>query len=126
MILGIGIDLAELPRISKALERWGERFLNRLLTEREMAALPHGKERKNAWVAGRFAAKEAAVKALGTGFAQGIGPRNIEIITMPGGAPGMILHGAAQEKAQNMGVTRIHVSLTHERTMAAAVVIFES
>ena len=100
MIVGIGLDITALPRIASILERWGERFLQRILTEKERAALPPGQGRRTAWVAGRFAAKEAASKALGTGFSGGVEMRDIEILTMEGGAPRMILHGGAEARAR--------------------------
>ena len=126
MILGTGIDLAELPRIEKSLNRWGQRFLTRILAKEELPLLPANGARQAAWLAGRFAAKEAAVKALGTGFAQGIGPKDIAVIAQKDGSPRLLLHGKAQLRAQDMGVARMHLSITHERAMAAAVVILES
>ncbi len=122
MILGLGLDLVELPRIAASLERFGDRFLARILTQAERAALPpHPVNR----VAGLFAAKEAASKALGTGFAQGITFQNLEILPDPLGRPTLTLHGPAQKRAQTLGATSWHVTITHERTTAAAVVVLE-
>ncbi len=122
MILGLGLDLVELPRIAASLERFGDRFLDRILTPAERASLPpHPVNR----VAGLFAAKEAASKALGTGFAQGITFQHLEILPDPLGRPTLTLHGPAQERAQTLGATSWHVSITHERTTAAAVVVLE-
>lgn len=77
-------------------------------------------------MAGRWAAKEAAVKALGCGFSLGIGPRHIEILPTPAGKPELRFTGPALERARHLGVRHIHVSITHERTTAAAVVVLEA
>ena len=126
MIVGLGLDIASLDRIEDVLERWGERFLARILSENERAALPPGRRRRTAWVAGRFAAKEAASKALGTGFAMGVEMRDIEILTQKGGAPHMVLHGGAEARARFLGVRSTHVSISHEKDMACAVAILEN
>ena len=123
MILGIGLDVAELDRIRDSLERFGERFLARILTQSERAGMPKGDPA--AYVAARFAAKEAGAKALGTGFAEGITQTSIEVISQPSGAPTLVLHGKAKERADMLGVTRMHLSLTHGRDIAAATVILE-
>ena len=126
MIVGLGMDVASLDRIGSVLERWGERFLARILSEKERAALPSGRRRRTAWVAGRFAAKEAASKALGTGFARGVEMRDIEILPLEGGAPIMILHRGAEARAHFLGVRSTHVSISHEKYMACAVAILEN
>ena len=126
MILGTGFDLTALPRIQSMLEKYGERFLSRLLTPKERAALPAAPAARTAYVAGRFAGKEAAVKALGTGFSGGIGMQDVEILSLSSGRPELHLHGRAREKANAMGVRTAHISLSHERDMAGAVVILES
>lgn len=126
MIQGTGFDLAALPRIRTLLERYGERFLRRLLTEKERSGLPVSTSGRTAYVAGRFAAKEAAVKALGTGFSQGIGMHDVEILTLSSGEPVLFLHGEAAARATSLGVRTTHVSISHERDMAGAVVILES
>ena len=126
MIQGTGFDLAALPRIRTLLERYGERFLSRVLTEKERAALPAAPAARTAYVAGRFAAKEAAVKALGTGFAEGIGMHDVEILSLDSGRPALFLHGAAAARAEGMGVRALHVSISHERDVAGAVVILEA
>jgi len=122
VILGLGLDLVELARIDAALTRFGERFLTRILTPAERANLPL---RPLARVAGLFAAKEAAVKALGTGFAQGIGFSCLEILPDALGRPTLTLAGPALARAQTLGATSWHVSITHERATAAAVVVME-
>ena len=125
MILGTGFDLTALPRIQKQMEIREERFLARFLTDAERAALPDEPARRVAYSAGRWAAKEAAVKALGTGFSSGIGFHDVEIITLEGGRPELRLHGKAKEVANVLGVTTTHISISHERDMAGAMVILE-
>ena len=125
MILGTGFDLTALPRIKALLEKNGERFLARILTEDERAALPTEADRRVAYVAGRWAAKEAAVKALGSGFSAGIGFHDVEVVTLEGGRPELRLHGRASELARDKGVTSLHISISHERDMAGAMVILE-
>lgn len=122
MIVGLGLDLVELPRIDAALARFGDRFLARILTPAERDALP---PRPLARLAGLFAAKEAAAKALGTGFAQGVTFQHLEILPDPLGRPTLTLHGPALAQAQRLGATTWHVSITHERATAAAVVVLE-
>lgn len=124
MILGLGIDVAELDRIQETLARFGERFLQKILTADEQARVPAGNTAA-AFVAARFAAKEAAVKALGTGFRDGISPRDVEVRSLASGQPVLHLGGAAATRAQALGVRRCHLSLTHGRQTAAAVVILE-
>lgn len=124
MILGLGIDVVEIERIRRLLERFDQRFLDRLLTAEERNDLgdriaPHA-------VAGRFAAKEAAVKALGTGFSQGIGPIHALVLRLPSGKPELTFRGPALARCRELGVTRCHLSLTHDRHTAAAVVVLEA
>lgn len=122
MIVGLGLDVTELSRIEQSWERFGERFAEKILHPEELAKLP-----KNAapYLAARFAAKEATVKALGTGFAEGIGFHDIQVNSLPSGKPELLLHGAAKEKAKELGVQGMHISLTHGRDTAAAVVVLE-
>lgn len=127
MILGIGIDVVELDRIQSLWQRFGERFSARILTDMELRELPqHSESNVIAFLAARFAAKEAGAKALGTGFREGVSLKNIETLSLPSGKPVLHLHGAAAALAQRMGVGGSHVSLTHGRDVAAAVVILES
>lgn len=123
MILGLGLDVCELDRIKRSWERFGERFAARILHPNELKALPASPV---AYLASRFAAKEAAVKALGTGFSQGIWFHDVEVAREASGKPVLKLHGKAAEAAQGMGVTCYHISLTHGRGIASAVVILES
>jgi holo-[acyl-carrier protein] synthase len=124
MILGIGTDLAEVERIGKSVEKFGDRFLTRVYTAHERAYAM----RKANWaerLAARFAAKEAGMKALGTGMSRGISWQHLEVANEPSGRPTLRLYGAALSIANNMGVKRISVSLTHTKAIAFAVVIFE-
>lgn len=122
MIVGIGLDLTELERIKKIYSRYGRHFLSKILTPSELERLPPNPV---AWIAGRFAAKEACAKALGTGFNEGIGFHDMAILS-GGQAPELTLYNLAASRAASMGATRALVSITHERSMAAAVVILES
>ena len=123
MIIGLGIDIAELDRIRASLERHGERFSARILTPDEMARMP-----VNAvpYLASRFAAKEAAVKALGTGFSRGITFRDIEVRSDDQGKPGIVFHGEALRRTRELQVAAAHLSLSHGRDSAVAVVILET
>ena len=122
MIVGMGIDLCEVPRLAKALERPG--FLERFFTGTE-AEYIRGRGRAGAEsAAGCFAAKEAALKALGTGF-NGIRPQDVVILHAPSGQPYYELRGAALARMQELGGRRMHLSMTHEEDMAAAVAILE-
>ena len=122
MILGLGIDVTEVARIAASHTRFGRRFLERILTPQEIAAMPR---QSGTWLAGRFAAKEAAVKALGTGFSQGIGPVHVEVVHTPLGGPQLRFHGPALKQAETLGVRQSRLSISHERLVAVAVVILE-
>jgi holo-[acyl-carrier protein] synthase len=125
VIVGIGIDLVEVQRMRDLLARKGERALYRLFTEGERAyALTHPEPERQ--LAARAAAKEAAFKALaGNDLARGIGWRELEVLSRPGRAPALLLHGRASERANELLVTRVHLSLTHTESSAAAVVVVE-
>ena len=124
MILGIGIDLIEIPRIENALARHGERFAQRILNEREYARFKtHAKPA--AYLAKRFAAKEAFSKAMGTGIRTPVTWRNIGVINHPSGRPHFDFSPELQTLLEQRGVSRTHVSITDEREMAAAYVILE-
>jgi holo-[acyl-carrier protein] synthase len=124
-IIGIGQDLVELDRIGKALEQYGERFMERCFTEEERRFLSIRRDPVPGYAA-RFAAKEAGAKALGTGIAKGVGWREIEVRRQPGERPTLHFFGRAAERAERMGVRRIHLSLTHGRDIASAIVILET
>lgn len=119
----MGLDVAEISRISDSLARYGQRFVGRVLTPAEAEAMPQANAAQ--YVAARFAAKEACSKALGTGFAGGVTLKDIEVRSLPSGAPVLVLSGKAKELAETMGATRLHLSLTHGRDVAAAVVVLE-
>lgn len=122
MIIGLGIDLTELKRIKFAYDKFGNRFMRKILTPHEMIALSGN---IIPWLAGRFAAKEACLKALGTGLANGITFLDIEVINNQLGLPQIHLHNNAEQFANLSGVTNIILSITHERIAACAVVIME-
>jgi holo-[acyl-carrier protein] synthase len=125
VIVGTGIDLAEVPRIRAAIERYGETFLNRIYTEAERAYVERKANRFERYAA-RFAAKEAGMKALGTGWRRGVRWRDFEVANLPSGRPTMRLHGTAGEIADRLGVKQISVSLTHTAESGMAFVVFES
>jgi holo-[acyl-carrier protein] synthase len=124
MILGLGIDIVAIARITAMIERHGDRALKRLYTETERAysdAMPN----PALHYAARFAAKESFVKALGTGFSRGIAWREIGIVNDPGGRPRLVVEGMARTFMESLGATAAHVSLSHDPLHAAAVVILE-
>ena len=125
MIVGTGIDIAETARIEKAMERHGERFARRVYTPGEIAYCEQFKNKAERYAA-RFAAKEAAFKALGTGWRDGVRWRDVEVTHQPSGKPELLLAGRAGERAREMGVGRMAVSLSHSDRYVVAQVIFES
>lgn len=124
MIVGMGTDLAEVPRIRAAIERYGDRFTGRIYTPAE-AAYAERKANRFERYAARFAAKEAGMKAIGTGWSRGIRWKDFEVKNLPSGKPTLQLHGKAREIADRLGVREITLSLTHTSAMAMAVVILE-
>jgi holo-[acyl-carrier protein] synthase len=124
MIVAIGIDLVEVDRIEEVFARRGERFSARVFTEREVSYCEQ-RASKLASYAARFAAKEAAMKALGTGWGEGIGFRDVEVISAPGGAPMLAMHGKALERMREIGAKKAFVSLTHSGNLAIAQVVLE-
>ena len=125
MIVGIGIDMVEIARMRLLLERKGERALVRMFTEGERD-YAHTHPEPERQLAARAAAKEAAYKALaGSDLARSIGWREMEVVSTKGHAPQLLLHGRAAERARELGVVRVHLSLTHTEHMAAAYVIVE-
>ncbi len=124
MILGTGVDLAEVPRIRASVERFGTKFIERIYTAREIAYVERKANRFERYAA-RFAAKEAGMKALGTGWRRGVRWRDFEVINLPSGRPTLSLHGAAGIIAEQLGVRQISLSLTHTSESGLAYVIFE-
>lgn len=114
----VGVDIIEIARVQAALERWGARFLSRIYTEREIRYC-RGRVPE---LAVRFAAKEAVMKALGTGT-RGVGWREIEVLPMRGGKPLVFLHGRARRQAQTLGLEQFAISLSHSRDYAIASVV---
>lgn len=125
MIVGTGIDIAEVPRIREAIARFGERFLQRIYTAGEIRYCESKANRVERYAA-RFAAKEAAMKALGTGWNHGVRWRDCEVVRLPGGRPTMSFHGKAAEFAAKLGTRNVALSLTHTAEQAMAQVILES
>ncbi|WP_317889938.1 holo-ACP synthase [Terriglobus tenax] len=124
MILGIGTDITEIDRIRESISRFGDRFLHRIYTPGEIAYCQRKKIAEESFAA-RFAAKEAGAKALGTGISRGISWQEIEVRRLPGQRPTLHFSGRAAERATVMGMTAVHLSLTHSRGMAFATVIVE-
>ena len=122
MIVGLGTDIVEVARIAKIYEKFGVHFLNKILTPAEIEQLCPPKPER---IAGLFAAKEAAVKALGTGFARGIGLGQIEIGHDDLGAPLLHFHGAAAQYFRERGAQRALLSISHERNYAVACVVLD-
>lgn len=125
MIVGTGVDIVETPRVEQALERHGARFSRRLFTPGEIAYCERFKNKAERYAA-RFAAKEAAFKALGTGWRDGVRWLDVEVTHRPSGKPELQLSGRAGEMARKMGVTRTAVSISHADRYVVAQVIFES
>jgi holo-[acyl-carrier protein] synthase len=125
VIVGIGTDLAEVDRIRRAIERWGRRFIERVYTPGEIAYVQR-KARPYERYAARFAAKEAGMKAIGTGWRLGVRWRDFEVTNLRSGKPTLLLHGVAGAFALRLGVRNISLSITHTAVQAMAVVILES
>ena len=118
---GIGIDIIEIARIEKAINRWGKRFLHRVFTDSELRLY----RQKPQSLAARFAGKEAVIKALNTGN-KGIRWTDIEILSAPTGQPSVYLSGGAQEQAASLGLSGLAISLSHSREYAIALVVGET
>jgi holo-[acyl-carrier protein] synthase len=125
MIVGTGIDIAEVPRIESSIARFGERFLHRIFTEAEIRYCESKANRVERYAA-RFAAKEAAMKAIGTGWNHGVTWRDVEVRRQPGGRPTIVFHGKAAEFAARLGAVHIALSLSHTKEYAIAQVILEA
>jgi holo-[acyl-carrier protein] synthase len=125
MIVGTGIDIAEVPRIRQSIARFGDRFLHRIYTAGEIRYCDSKVNRAERYAA-RFAAKEAAMKALGTGWSHGVRWQDCEVTRLPGGRPTMTFHGKAGEIAARLGVKHAALSLSHTVEQAIAQVILES
>jgi len=124
VILGTGVDLAEVPRIRASIERYGEKFIRRIYTPAEIAYVER-KANKYQRYAARFAAKEAGMKAIGTGWRRGVTWQDFEVANLPSGKPTLLLHGVAADFAGKLGVKNISLSITHTAELGMAHVIFE-
>jgi len=125
MIVGTGVDIAEVARIRESIERFGDRFLRRIFTEGEIGYCERRASRCESYAA-RFAAKEAAMKALGTGWSRGVRWRDIEVVRPKGQRPTIQFHGEAAAIAAKLGMKNIALSLTHTSEAALAHVILEN
>ena len=124
-IVALGLDLAQIARLEAAVGRHGEHLLARVFTDGERAYCEKRRERITHY-AGRFAVKEAVMKVLGTGWTRGVRWRDIEVVRQPGSAPELVLHGVAQKIARDKGIARIHITITHDAGLAAAVAVAEN
>jgi holo-[acyl-carrier protein] synthase len=122
-IIGLGFDATDIPRVADMLARYGERFLRRVFTDGEIAYCTR-RRHPAPHLAGRFAAKEAAMKALGTGHSRGVLWKDIEVFRL-GGPPQLRLHGGAARRAEQMGVLRSLLTITHSDALAMAQVILQ-
>lgn len=124
MIVGLGLDIEEIERVEQVLTRRGDAMLRRLYTAREVAYCESHKKKFERYAA-RFAAKEAAMKALGTGWRRGVRWRDIEVVNAPSGKPTLRLEGVARQIADSLRVRNISLTITHSGNLAVAEVIFE-
>jgi holo-[acyl-carrier protein] synthase len=124
MIFGVGTDVVEVGRIAKALERWGDKFAERVLCESELKRFSRHRLRAN-YLAKRFAAKEAFVKALGTGIRSPANWHGLWVVNLPSGKPVLEFSGPLKKLLKKKGVTASHVSLSDEKGVAFATVILE-
>jgi holo-[acyl-carrier protein] synthase len=125
MIIGTGVDIVEIKRIQQMLDKHAAHFYEKILTPKE-GALAEARRQPAGFVAGRWAAKEAVVKALGVGFGKECGWLDVEILNDARGKPEVTLHGVGKATAESMGIQHLHVSISHEQTNAIAFVIAES
>jgi holo-[acyl-carrier protein] synthase len=123
-IVAIGLDLARIDRLEKVHARHGDRLLERLFTDGERAYCDRRASRMASY-AGRFAVKEAVMKALGTGWSSGVTWKDIEVVRKSGSAPELALHGRTASIAREKGISKIHITITHDGGIAAAVAIAE-
>ena len=125
-IVALGLDLTEVQRLTEAEERRGARFLERLFTPGERAYCERRPARRLLHYAGRFAVKDAVMKALGTGWTNGVRWLDIEVRRASGGPPELVLHGQSATIARQRGIERWHITITHDAGIAAAVVVAET
>ena len=125
MIVGCRVDMIEIARIAEAFDRYGERFSRRVFLPAEVAYCRRKRNAEESFAA-RFAAKEAAAKALGTGIHFGVSWRDIEVVHAPSGKPSIVFHGRAAARARRLGAENAAISITHSRTFALAYVVLET
>ncbi|RMG57374.1 MAG: holo-ACP synthase [Deltaproteobacteria bacterium] len=125
MIVGVGVDTVPVERIRRLLEKFGDRFVRRVYTEQEREYALSRPRRAAEILAGRFGVKEAVMKVLGTGKSSGVLWRDVETVRGEKGKPEVRLHGRARELAETLGITDVHVSITHDGGMAVAFVVAE-
>lgn len=125
MIVGCGLDMIEIARIAEVIARYGDRFCQRVYLPDEILYCSRKRNAAESFAA-RFAAKEAAAKALGTGIQAGVGWRDIEVVRASSGRPSLVFHGRAAAIARQLGASHAVVSLTHTRTQALAQVLLEN
>lgn len=125
MIVGCGVDMIEIARIAEALDRYGDRFCQRIFRPAEILYCRRKRNAEESFAA-RFAAKEAAAKALGTGIQAGVGWQDIEVLRAASGKPSLAFHGRAAAIARQLGAVNAVLSITHTRTHALAYVVLES
>ena len=125
MIVGLGTDIVEVERIAKMIADHGDHFLERVFTPGEIAHCS-GRKESAPHYAGRWAAKEAVMKVLGTGFTTEVGWTDIEVVTEPSGRPVIVLHGTTRDVATRLGIDRMLVSISHTKNYATATAIGES
>jgi len=124
MIVGTGVDLAEVPRIRHSIERFGARFIERIFTPAEIAYVERKANRFERYAA-RFAAKEAGMKAIGTGWRHGVRWQDFEVANLRSGKPTLHFHGVAAKVAEKLGVKNVSLSITHTAELGMAHVILE-
>jgi holo-[acyl-carrier protein] synthase len=124
MIHGIGTDFVEVSRIEKILQRWGDRFIGKVYSHNEINYCQH-KAFPAMHYAARFAAKESFLKSLGIGLGMGIKLKEIEVINNPQGCPALKIHERIKDNLDKLGITAMHISITHTREHAHAIVVLE-
>lgn len=124
MVLGLGVDIVQNDRIGKIIDRWGERFLTKVFTSMEIDFIDKRSQKIQRYAA-NYAVKEAMVKALGTGFRNGINFHSIQVRHNELGKPWAELHGATRSLARQIGVDKIHTSISHEKNYSVAVILLE-
>ena len=124
-VVGIGVDIVEVERVAKVIAQHGDRFLTRVFTPREVAYC-RSRKRKNEHFAARWAAKEAAVKALRAAFEGAVSWRDVEVATADMGEPTLKLRGGAAQLAKKQGIERLHLTISHVTALAVACVVAET